>query len=119
MRTYRPLALSPVTSSTPPFPALLVCTVVHTPVGELLTCTSYSLLNAASQSRTTRLIVRVAPRSTYTHWLSLNELDQRLYASPSMALAAAYVDDSFDELTAVVGMSCTNPAQEAFASPNT
>ena len=59
---------------------------------------------AASQLSTTRLIVAVPPRSTWSHCGSLNALDQRVPALPSTAAEAGVPAFSVEE--AVAGRPC-------------
>src|SRR5262245_38394132 len=61
---------------------------------------------AASQRSTIRLMACGAPRSTCSHWGSLNALDHRVVVLPSTALAAARLAFSWDD--AVAGFPCDN-----------
>ena len=64
----------------------------------------YARPKAASQVRVTWLIRYDWPRSTWIHCGSLNALDQRVPALPSVALAAPSV--AFSTEDAVVGRPC-------------
>src|SRR4051812_16696264 len=98
-RTKRPVP-DTVRSWLPPPPVVVEKMVVHVvPSGEV--CTWNAVANAASQLRTTRLMVCEAPRSTRTHCGSLNALDQRVPVLPSTAFAAG--NEAFSVEDAVAG----------------
>src|SRR5260370_23171223 len=56
---------------------------------------------------------RTAPRSTRSHCGSLNALDQRVVASPSIAFDAGNADDSTDEAAAATRASAADPQTSA------
>src|SRR3954447_2194176 len=72
---------------------------------------------AASQFRTTRLMLCVAPRSTRNHCGSLNALDQRVPVLPSTAALAGKL--AFSVLEAVAGRPCESRVSAALAAPPT
>src|SRR3954447_11667423 len=86
----------------PPSPVVVVTRFVHGPVAESLDWTWYERPYAASQLSTTRQMLCVLPRSTWTHCGSEVALDQRVVVLASKALAAGVpafsVDDADDGL---------------------
>ena len=62
-------------------------------------------------------MVAVAPRSTWSHWASLNWLDQRVPLSPSTALAAPTSAPSCDEAVAVLPCESRMSAALAWVMP--
>ncbi len=70
--------------SVPPAPAVVAYTCVHV-VASFETSMWYAVANAASQLIVKPLMSAVAPRSSCSHWGSLNADDQRVDRSPSTA----------------------------------
>jgi hypothetical protein len=76
--------------------------------------TENALPDAVSQLSTTVSIVAVAPRSTWIHCGSLNALDQRVPALPSVAYEAGVPAFSVED--AVVGLPCESSVPMALAA---
>src|SRR5262245_46021316 len=72
--------------SLPPSPVVVDQTVVHRTLS-VDTSIRYALPYADSQCTATRATLCGTPRSTFSHWLSLNELPHRVESFASMALA--------------------------------
>ena len=101
------------TLSVPPSPVVVDQTGCQV-VPSVETSIRYDRAYAASQRSTTRLTGRTEPRSTVIHWLSDQELAQRVPGLPSTARAAPLPDWLLDAVTvrpaARLVMSSPRPA---------
>src|SRR5882757_5428264 len=111
IRTYRPLPLTTRLCS-PPAPFVVVWIVVQL-VALVEVWIWKPLAYAASQRSSTRLTACAEPRSTWSHWLSANELAQRVPLLPSTAAAAGNEALSTDEARA--GRPCESRVSAACA----
>src|SRR5262245_27669896 len=112
MRTKRP---EPVTLivCTPPAPVVVEKSVVQVlPLADAWIWNARA--KAVSQRSTTWVRVALAPRSTWSHWGSLNWLDQRVPLLPSKAADAGVPACSIDD--AVAGLPCDSRVTTALAA---
>src|SRR4051794_33043754 len=84
----------------PPVPVVVAKMVVNGPVAAGAVWSWNAVPNAASQVSTTRQMVAVAPRSTWTHWGSEKADDQRVAVLPSTAAEAGVPAFSVEEAVA-------------------